>query len=158
MLRYANKIVVVADQQIIAEHKRRFTKNISYFEPWHYVPLLSRKPGALRNGAPFIEWQLPAAMNKIKAHYMDTKGGDRDFVDLLMMACEHGIGTVEIACDLAVEQNTLRLPAITNLINQLVEPVIDPLPQSHCYPQLQVMPEADCKRYEQLYAGTQVMA
>ena len=155
---YANKIVVVADQQIIAEHKRRFTKNISYFEPWHYVPLLSRKPGALRNGAPFIEWQLPAAMNKIKACYMDTKGGDRDFVDLLMMACEHGIETVEIACDLAVEQNTLRLPAITNLINQLVEPVIDPLPQSHCYPQLQVMPEADCKRYEQLYAGTQVMA
>ena len=167
---YANKIVVVADQQIIAEHKRRFTKNISYFEPWHYVPLLLRKPGALRNGAPFIEWQLPAAMNKIKACYMDTKGGDRDFVELLMPLSamqtspadneprNTGIETVEIACDLAVEQNTLRLPAITNLINQLVEPVIDPLPQSHCYPQLQVMPEADCKRYEQLYADTQVMA
>ena len=89
---------------------------------------------------------------------MDTKGGDRDFVDLLMMACEHGIETVEIACEVAVEQNTLRLAAITNLINQLVEPVIDSLPQSHCYPQLQVMPEADCKRYEQLYAGAQVMA
>ena len=35
---YADRIVLVADQQIIAEHKRRFTKNISYFEPWHYVP------------------------------------------------------------------------------------------------------------------------
>ena len=150
---YANKIVVVADQQIIAEHKRRFTKNISYFEPWHYVPLLLRKPGALRDGAPFIEWQLPAAMNKIKVRYMDTKGGDRDFVELLMMAQEHGIETVEIACDLAVEQKTIRLSAITNLINQLVEPMIDPLPQTHTYPQLQVMPQADCKRYELLYAA-----
>jgi len=153
---YANRIVLVSADEVIAVHKRHFTKNISYFEPWHYVPLLSRKPGALRDGAPFVEWQLPAAMNKIKARYMETKGGDRDFVDLLMMAQEQGIEIVEIACELAVEQNTLRLPAITNLINQLVEPVIDPLPRTHCYPQLQVMPQADCKRYELLYATQQV--
>jgi len=37
------------------------------------------------NGAPFVAWQLPAAMNKIKARYMDTKGGGRDFVELLML-------------------------------------------------------------------------
>lgn len=151
---YANRIVLVADQKIIAEHMRRFTKNLSYFEPWHYVPLLTQKPGALRNGAPFVEWQLPAAINKIKARYMDTKGGDRDFVELLMLVQEHGIEAVEMACDLAVEQNTLRLPAIINLVNQLVEPVIEPLPQTHAYPQLQVTPQADCKRYEQLCNGT----
>ena len=98
-----------SDDFDVAEHKRRFTKNISYFEPWHYVPLLARKPGALRDGAPFIEWQLPAAMNKIKARYMDTKGGDRDFVDLLILVQEHGIEVVEMACELAVEQKTTRL-------------------------------------------------
>ena len=151
---YANRIVLVGNQKIIAEHKRHFTKNISYFEPWHYVPLLAHKPGALRNGAPFVEWQLPAAMNKIKARYMDTKGGDRDFVELLMLVQEHGMEAVEMACDLAVEQNTLRLPAIINLVNQLVEPVIEPLTQTHTYPQLQVTPQADCKRYEQLCTGT----
>lgn len=43
---YANRIVLVAGNGVIAEHKRRFTRNISYFEPWHYVPLLDRKPGA----------------------------------------------------------------------------------------------------------------
>jgi len=150
---YADRIVLVAGHEVIAEHKRRFTKNISYFEPWHYVPLLARKPGALRDGAPFVEWQLPETMNQIRARYMDSKGGDRDFVDLLMLVQEHGIETVEMACQMAVEQKTYRLPAIINLINQLVEPVIDPLPQTHCYPQLQVMPKADCKRYEMLYAA-----
>jgi len=59
-----------------------------------------------------------------------------------------------MACDLAVEQNTLRLPAIINLVNQLIEPIIEPLPQTHTYPQLQVTPQADCKRYEQLCNGT----
>jgi len=72
---YADRITLVAGHEVIAEHKRRFTKNISYFEPWHYVPLLAHKPGALRDGAPFVEWQLPAAMNKIKDLYMDSKGG-----------------------------------------------------------------------------------
>ena len=155
---YAQRIVVVADNEVIAEHKRRFTRNKSYFEPWHYVPLLAQKPGALRNGAPFVEWQLPAAMNKIKSRYMDTKGGDRDFVELLMLVQEHGMEAVEMACDLAVEQNTLRLPAIINLVNQLIEPVIDPLPQTHTYPQLQEAPQADCKRYEQLYLTCEVLA
>lgn len=63
-----------------------------------------------------------------------------------------------MACELAMEQKTTRLPAIINLINQLVEPMIDPLPRTHTYPQLQVMPEADCKRYELLYATREVMA
>ena len=153
---YAGRIVVVAGRDVIAEHNRRFTRNISYFEPWHYVPLLERKPGALRDGAPFVNWQLPDAMRRIKDHYMKDKGGDREFVDLLMLAQEHGIETVAAACELAVEQNTLRLSAITNLINQLVEPVIVPLAQSSDYPRLTMRPEANCKRYETLYMRHEV--
>jgi transposase len=148
---YANQVVVVAEQRVIARHKRRFTRNISYFEPWHYVRLLSQKPGALRDGAPFVKWKLPKAMTRIKDLYMETKGGDRDFVELLLLVQSHDLTTVEVACELAVEQNTLRLPAIINLINQLLDPVISPLPKTHSYPQLQVMPKADCKRYEMLY-------
>ena len=155
---YAGRIVLVADQKIIAEHKRRFTKNISYFEPWHYVPLLASKPGALRDGALFLERELPTSMNRIRSGYMKVKGGDRDFVELLMLVQEHGIDAVGMACDIAVEQNTLRLPAIINLINQLTEPVIEPLSEAHFYPPLQVAPKADCKRYEVLYAAQGEMA
>ena len=155
---YAQRIVVVAGNEVIAVHKRRFTRNKSYFEPWHYVPLLAQKPGALRNGAPFVAWQLPVAMNTIKARYMETQGGDRDFVDLLMLVSEHGLEAVDMACELAVEQKTIRLSAIINLLNQLAEPAIEPLPQTHDYPQLQVPPQADCKRYEQLGPTGEVTA
>ena len=82
---------------------------------------------------------------------MREKGGDREFVDLLL-ALEHGIDVVEMACDLAIEQRTLRLPAIINLVNQLLEPTIAPLAETHAYPQLSVRPQADCKRYEALCA------
>ncbi|MCV6601864.1 MAG: IS21 family transposase, partial [Cohaesibacter sp.] len=155
---YAGRIVLVSGKEVITEHKRHFTRNISYFEPWHYVPLLDRKPGALRNGAPFIGWQLPEAMHHIREHYMAGKGGDREFVDLLLLAQDHGIEVVEAACEMAVEQNTLRLPAIINLINQLVEPVITPLSEAYAYPQLTLPPEADCKRYETLCSDQEVAA
>jgi len=61
------------------------------------------------DGAPFVNWQLPDAMLRIKDHYMKDKGGDREFVDLLLLAQEHGIETLAAACELAVAQNTLRL-------------------------------------------------
>lgn len=155
---YADRIVVIANDGIVAEHKRYFARNISHFEPWHYVPLLDRKPGALRNGAPFIGWELPKSMEQIKEHYMREKDGDHEFVDLLLLALEHGIDVVEMACDLAVEQRTLRLPAIINLVNQLLEPTIAPLAETHAYPQLTLRPQADCKRYEALCAAGRVAA
>ena len=89
---------------------------------------------------------------------MAGKGGDREFVDLLLLAQDHGIEVVERACEMAVEQNTLRLPAIINLINQLVEPVITPLSDACAYPQLTLRPEADCKRYEMLCSTEEVAA
>jgi hypothetical protein len=33
---------------------------------WHFVPVLDRKPGALRAGAAFRDWLLPAAMERVQ--------------------------------------------------------------------------------------------
>lgn len=147
---YADTIKVASDHKIIAEHKREFGRHVSVFEPWHYVPILKRKPGALRDGAPFVNWQLPGAMVQIRDLYLKQPGGDREFVELLLKAQDHGMDVVQMACELAVEAKTLRLPAITNLINQLVEPVVPARIEVHPYPELSVRPEANCHRYEAL--------
>jgi hypothetical protein len=36
------------------------------YDPWHYVPVLAASPGALRNGAPFKDWVLPAALERVR--------------------------------------------------------------------------------------------
>ena len=59
---YADRIVIRQDGRIVAEHPRSFGRGETVYDPWHYVPVLARKPGALRNGAPFKDWVLPAAM------------------------------------------------------------------------------------------------
>ena len=49
---YADRIVVRQDGRIVAEHPRSFGRGDTVYDPWHYVPVLARKPGALRNGLP----------------------------------------------------------------------------------------------------------
>ena len=64
---YADRIVIRQDGRIVAEHPRSFGRGNTVYDPWHYVPVLARKPGALRNGAPFKDWVLPAAMERVRA-------------------------------------------------------------------------------------------
>ena len=150
---YAQRIVLVHDQKVVAEHSRSFTKHGYSFEPWHYVPVLEKKPGALRHGAPFKEWKLPASIETIKVIYLKRLGGDRDFVDILRLIEEHGLDVMSTACELALEVKTTQLCAIKNLIYRLIEeePEGDINPQD--YPSLLVLPEANCQRYEQLLQG-----
>ena len=65
MRAYAERIVIREDGEIVAEHPRSFGRGRFVYDPWHYVPILTRKPGALRNGAPFKDWQLPNALGSV---------------------------------------------------------------------------------------------
>jgi hypothetical protein len=42
---YAERIVVWCDGEIVAEHRRRFGRGQTAYDPWHYLPVLARKPG-----------------------------------------------------------------------------------------------------------------
>ncbi|MCW2284188.1 transposase [Rhodoblastus acidophilus] len=63
---YADRIVIRQDGMIVGEHQRRFGRGETAYNPWHYVPVLAKKPGALRNGAPFKDWLLPGAIEQIR--------------------------------------------------------------------------------------------
>jgi hypothetical protein len=54
-----DRIRMVAEGQLIAEHVRQFGRDQLICDPWHYLPILEKKPGALRHGAPFVSWDLP---------------------------------------------------------------------------------------------------
>ena len=53
---YADRIVIRQDGRAVAEHARHHGRGETIYDPWHYVPVLARKPRALRSGAPFKDW------------------------------------------------------------------------------------------------------
>ena len=64
---YADRIELRQDGRVVGTHARAFGRGGTVYNPWHYVPVLARKPGALRNGAPFKHWVLPAAIERVRA-------------------------------------------------------------------------------------------
>jgi hypothetical protein len=80
---YADRVVIRQDGEIVGEHPRRFGRGHTVYNPWHYVPVLARKPGALRNGAPFQDWVLPTALSRVRRKLAAASDGDRQMVDIL---------------------------------------------------------------------------
>ena len=95
---YADRIVIRQDGEIVAEHPRSFGRGRVVYDPWHYVPILTKKPGALRNGAPFKGWQLPNALGRLRTRLSARDDGDRQFVKVLAAVLEDGLEAVEAAC------------------------------------------------------------
>jgi len=147
----ATKVTLLQNEQIVGEHDRRFGRDKTIYDPWHYVPILERKPGAIRNGAPFKELVLPPALTTIRKRLSGTPDGDRQMVDLLLAAHEQGLDTVETACQTALNAGLRSADAVLNILSRQNEP--DNLPD--CVPipphlQLHEDPIADCARYDQI--------
>lgn len=150
----AEHIRVVADGDVVAAHARCFGREQLICDPWHYLPVLEKKPGALRNGAPFQGWDLPAAIRRVREHLLKQAKGDRAFVDLLLAARETGVEALAVACELVLERGGVTAPVILNELRRLMAPAI---PVEMALPdqlKLATEPLADCSRYDHLLSGS----
>ena len=152
----AGEVRIVADGEVIASHSRRFGRDNLVCDPWHYLPILEKKPGALRNGLPFLEWDLPKAIRSVRDHILRQPRGDRAFVELLLMAREVGLEVLERACELALECGIVNAAVVLNGMRQLTEPAKPPLPGLPDHLRLAIEPMADCQRYDHLRGGQYV--
>lgn len=147
---YADRVRVVAEEGVVAEHPREFGRGRLIFDPWHYLPVLERKPGALRDGAPFQQWDLPVPVRRILESCLKQKGGDKAFVELLLVTRPHGLDPLEVACDLALRQGLAAPSVVLNHLHRLIEPA-PPVPiETPDRLRLDQEPRADCGRYDQL--------
>jgi hypothetical protein len=147
---YADRIVIRQDGRAVAEHRRSFGRGETIYDPWHYVPVLARKPGALRNGAPFKDWVLPAALDRVRRKLAGSNDGDRQMVKILAAALTDGLPAVEAACAQAVAGNVHSADVVLNILARRRDP--GPAPPIHTPAALRLhhAPAADCARYDAL--------
>ena len=147
---YADRIVVRCDDEVVAEHPRFFGRNRTIYDPWHYLPVLARKPGALRNGAPFQDWELPPALARLRRKLGNGDDADRRFVRVLAAVLTDGLELVEAAVREALATGTASDDLILNILARRREP---PRPLTIVTSEdnaLRHPPIADCARYDQL--------
>src|SRR5436305_12678923 len=109
---HAERIVVLFNDEIVADHPRSFRRDQVIYDPWHYLPVLVKKPGALRNGAPFKNWDLPPSLTQVRAKLKSHADGDRQFVKVLSAVLDHGLNAVEADCAEAVEAGFVSVDVI----------------------------------------------
>ena len=147
---YADRIVIRQDGAIVGEHMRSFGRNQTLYNPWHYVPVLARKPGALRNGAPFKDWLLPASLERIRRRLKGSDDGDRQMVKILSAVLSDGLAPVEAACAEALAGGVHSADVVLNILARHRDPAP---PATIATPQvlaLREAPIADCARYDRL--------
>jgi len=151
---YADRLECWQDGQIVGRHERAFGRDKTIFDPLHYIPVLARKPGALRNGAPFKEWDLPIPIRRVQRKLERQPGGDRQMVDILSAVLTDGIDAVEAACAEALSHNVHSAGVVLNILARHREP---PPPRTITTPdalRLACEPIADCNRYDSLRRQT----
>ncbi len=147
---YADRIVVRQDGRIVAEHPRNYGRGETVYDPWHYVPVLARKPGALRNGAPFKDWVLPAALERVRRNLAESDDGDRQMVAILATVLTDGLPAVEAACAQAMSEGVHSSDVIINILARQRDPgPVAPIFTPDAL-RLRHAPVADCARYDQL--------
>ena len=147
---YADRVVIRQDGRAVAEHARHHGRGETIYDPWHYVPVLARKPGALRNGAPFKDWVLPAALERVRRKLAGSDDGDRQMVAILASVLTDGLAAVEAACAQAMSEGVHSSDVIINILARRRDPGPAATILTPDALRLQHVPAADCARYDQL--------
>ena len=147
---YADRIVIRQDGRIVAEHPRSFGRGETTYDPWHYVPVLAKKPGALRNGAPFKDWLLPASLERIRRKLKGADDGDRQMVKILSAVLTDGLAAVEAACAEALADGVHSADVVLNILARHRDPGPTATILTPDALRLRHAPIADCARYDRL--------
>jgi hypothetical protein len=109
-----------------------------------------RKPGALRNGAPFKDWVLPGAIERVRRKLSMTPDGDRQMVKILRAVLTDGLSAVEAACAEALREGVHSADVILNILARQRDPGPPATIMTPEALRLRHEPAADCARYDSL--------
>jgi transposase len=149
---YPNRVDVAIGDAIVAIHERLSDAARVNYDWQHYIELVQRKPGALRNGAPFAD--MPVPLQRLRQGLLRRTGGDKVMAQVLACVPTAGLEAVLVAVELVVESGALSIEHVLNVLARL-----NAKPQPDCVEttlELTEAPLANTSRYDSL--RTQVEA
>ena len=150
---YPGKIVIVADDAVVASHERLSDRGQTKYDWQHYIPLVQRKPGALRNGAPFAD--MPEPLQQLRRALLRDPGGDRVMAQVLAIVPTAGLDAVVVAVELALESTRSGRVSVEHVLNVLARLNAEPAPESAATAlQVATKPLANTERYDSLRAAS----
>ena len=151
---YPKKLVIAAEGQILCEHDRVVDRSHrpgrTIYNWRHYLAVIQRKPGALRNGAPFAE--MPEGFRRLQGHLLKRAGGDREMVEILALVLQHDEQAVLCAVELALEAGVPTKTNVLNILHRLIDGKADKVAGIDAPQALSLArePQSNVERYDAL--------
>jgi transposase len=115
---YVHEVVIVCGSRVIARHRRSYQREDMVFDPLHYLALLEQKARALDQAAPLVGWELPECFAHLRRllEARLSKGGKREYVQVLRLLETFSIQEVERAILDALHLGTISFDAVKHLL------------------------------------------
>jgi len=116
---YSNRVDLSSGNTIVACHTRLLDRDQVSYDWQHYIPLIEKKPGALRNGAPFTDMPAPFAQLQAALRRRERQQGDRIMAKVLGFVPLHGLEAVLVAVELVLESGVTSAEHVLNVLARL---------------------------------------
>ena len=150
LARVSSTCLVAAADAVVASHARLPGSGQTTYDWQHYIDLVQRKPGALRNGTPFLD--LPAPLLRLRQSLLRHPGGDRVMAQVLAVVSQAGLEPVLVAVELVLEgmapSGSISVEHVRNVLARLNNPATPE--QAQTVLRLSELPRADTARYDRL--------
>jgi transposase len=114
---YVHEVTIACGSEVIARHPRSYQREVTVYDPLHYLALLEQKTRALDQAAPLQGWQLPACFATLRRLLeARLKHGGREYVQVLRLLETFSLLELTRAIEDALELGTLGFDAVKHLL------------------------------------------
>jgi len=103
---YIDRVVLCHRDKVVAEHRRSWGKEGTFFDYHHYLPLLERKPGSLDYARPLVGLDLPECFDTLRRRLQGQEekegAGIREFIRVLRLLEDYPLAELGMAIEKAL--------------------------------------------------------
>lgn len=118
---FVDRVIVVAQNHVIAEHIRSYERNQMITVLDHYLEVLLKKPRAIRDAHAFQSSEVPEVFKRFHLKMREQEGavGDRKFIRLLLLHRDIGMEILTNALLEAEKTQVFRYEKVHEIIQKL---------------------------------------
>lgn len=118
---FVDRVIVVAQNHVIAEHPRSYERNQMITVLDHYLEVLLKKPRAIRDAHAFHSNEIPDVFKRFHLKMREQEGsvGDRKFIRLLLLHRDIGMDNLTKALLEAEKTQVYRYEKVHEIIQRL---------------------------------------
>lgn len=104
---YVDRVVLCHRDRGVAEHRRSWGREGTFFDYRHYLPLLERKPGSLDYARPLAGLDLPECFDALRRRLQGQEekegAGVREFIRVLRLLEDYPMARLRVAVEKALK-------------------------------------------------------